>query len=415
VWPYAMGVDKLWPSTTADNPNAPAIAIVDSGVDASRSDFGDRVVKQVTLTSLTPNSPGDGRGHGTFVADVAAGGGPSYAGAAPDARIVSLDVMDDSGMALTSDVIAAADWIYQNKDAYGIRVANLSLQESAPSSIEYDPLDKAVEKLWLSGVVVVAAAGNFAVDGAESGVPYAPANDPFVITVGAADVLGTVPESDDVAAPWSAYGHTGDGFAKPDIAAPGRYVVAAVPATSTLAAEHPDQLVDGGYMQLSGTSFSAAAVSGVAADLLEAHPTWTPDQVKGALMATAVATSAAPNAFGVGEISAPAAASASNPPNPNGPLSQYVVPDPSGGPTPVFDAEAWGLAVANDPAWAQEAWGLEAWGLEAWGLEAWGLNYWEAPPSALDPGSTSPTSSATPVNVETDVLPAGGYWLSPRG
>ena len=52
----------------------------------------------------------------------------------------------------------------------------------------YDPLDKAVEKLWLSGVVVVAAAGNYGVNGQPSGVLFAPGNDPFVITVGAADI-----------------------------------------------------------------------------------------------------------------------------------------------------------------------------------------------------------------------------------
>ena len=52
---------------------------------------------------------------------------------------VSVDVMDDSGMAMTSDVIAAADWIYQHKDESNIRVANFSLQGSAPSSLQVDP------------------------------------------------------------------------------------------------------------------------------------------------------------------------------------------------------------------------------------------------------------------------------------
>ena len=90
-----------------------------------------------------------------------------------------------------SDVLAACDWILQNKDTYNIAVANFSINAGSGASIANDPLDKAVEKLWLNGVVVVAAAGNYAVDGAESGVGFAPANDPFVITVGASDTNNT--------------------------------------------------------------------------------------------------------------------------------------------------------------------------------------------------------------------------------
>ncbi|MDX6471384.1 MAG: serine protease AprX, partial [Gaiellaceae bacterium] len=227
VWPYAAGLPGIWAG--AFDSELPAIAIVDSGVDSSLADFAGRTVEQVHLGSLTPDSPGDGRGHGTFVAAIAAGSAAGHAGAAPRANIVSLDVLNDLGEGRTSDVIAAADWILQNKDLYRIRVANFSLQGTTASSIRYDPLDRAVENLWLGGVVVVAAAGNYAVDGTESGVRYAPANDPFVITVGAADVGGTVTTADDVAAPWSAYGYTPDGFAKPELAAPGRYLVAAVP------------------------------------------------------------------------------------------------------------------------------------------------------------------------------------------
>jgi len=59
--------------------------------------------------------------------------------------------MDDQGMARTSDVIAAAQWILRNKDQYDIRVANLSpIRRLRAAS------DKAVEKLWFGGVVVVA-------------------------------------------------------------------------------------------------------------------------------------------------------------------------------------------------------------------------------------------------------------------
>ena len=158
-WPFASGVARFWRSTMT----VPAIAIVDSGIDAARSDFGGRVIHSVDLGPTT-DSAGDGRGHGTFVASIAAGSASGYAGAAPTAPLVSIDVVDDAGMAWTSDVIEAADWILANKSRFNIRVANFSLHSTAPASFMYDPLDRAVERLWFAGVVVVTAAGNYAVD-----------------------------------------------------------------------------------------------------------------------------------------------------------------------------------------------------------------------------------------------------------
>ena len=153
--------------------------------------------------------------------------------------------------------------------------------------MQNDPLDRAVEKLWLNGVVVVAAAGNYAIDGAESGVGFAPANDPFVITVGASDTNGTVTPTDDFAAPWSAWGSTQDGFRKPELAAPGRMLNGPVPMDSTMFTSNPSRKVADGYMWMSGTSFAAPIVAGAAATVLSRHPDWTPDQVKGALMVSA--------------------------------------------------------------------------------------------------------------------------------
>ena len=127
-------------------------------------------------------------------------------GATPTANIVSIDVMDDSGMGLTSDIINACQWILDHKDQYNIRVANFSMHSSYGTNSYYDPLDKAVEKLWFAGIFVAAAAGNYNVDGNPNGVLYAPGNDPFVMTVGALDVANDTNPSNDFAAPWSAWG-----------------------------------------------------------------------------------------------------------------------------------------------------------------------------------------------------------------
>src|SRR5437773_2269662 len=96
LWVPNTGIDKLWnaplsagSTKTQSDLTAPTIAVVDSGVDTSKAaDFGARVVQQVNLTSLPNNSAGDGRGHGTFVAGIAAGQAGGYAGASPRSNIV---------------------------------------------------------------------------------------------------------------------------------------------------------------------------------------------------------------------------------------------------------------------------------------------------------------------------------------
>ncbi len=378
-WPQSAGISDFWTGNALSGVTPPAIAVVDSGIQAGRTDFSGRVIKQVTLTGLTPNSSGDGRGHGTFVAGIAAGSAGGYAGANPIAPIVSIDVMDDNGMAMTSDVIAAADWILANKSTYNIRVANFSLQSTVPGSFMYDPLDKAVEKLWFSGVVVVAAAGNYGVDGQPTAVAYAPGNDPFVITVGAADTKDTGwTTADDVAAPWSAYGYTLDGFAKPDLGAPGRRLVGPVPQTSTMATDllGATRVTAPGYMWMSGTSFSAPVVSGAAALVLAKYPNWTPDKVKGALMYTARPTSAGV-ALGVGEVNAKAAYDLGNPsslPNPNQALSQFVGSDGTGG--QAFDSASWASTATANASWNQASWNSASWANASWANASWNSASW---------------------------------------
>jgi serine protease AprX len=356
-------------SSTLSRTTPPAIAIVDSGVDP-RPLFSRRLVAQVDLTQLTPNADGDGRGHGTFVAGLAAT-------AAPTARLVSLDVMDDHGRAMTSDVIAAADWILANKDRYRIRVANFSLHAARPSSFRTDPLNRAVERLWNGGVVVVASAGNYRTGTAASGIPFAPANDPFVITVGATDLGARSGGADDFNAPWSAYGRTTDGFLKPELGAPGRKLFGLVPATATMALEHPERVVQPGVMRMSGTSFSAPIVSAAAAHLLAKHPDWTPDEVKGALMVTARAAGKADRySLGAGQINVRSAIRVTRPPNPNRSLLRFLIDDPAGGPIPVFDAASWDSASRSDASWDSASWADASWADASWADASWADASW---------------------------------------
>ncbi len=375
LWAHESGVSKLWSTSE----KAATIAIIDSGVDPSTPDLLGRIKEQVNLVSTgKPNAPGDGRGHGTFVASIAAGSAPLTAGAAPTADIVSVDVLDDSGSGTTADVIAGAQWVLANKDRLGIKVANFSLHSSNVTHFYNDPLNQAVEKLWFAGVTVVAASGNYGSGAVASGVRYAPGSDPFVITVGASDIGGSMSTKDDAIAPWSAWGNTPDGFRKPELCAPGRYMIGAIPMASTLAVQRADKLIKNrpGYIELSGTSFSSPVVAGVAAQLLAKNPSWTPDQVKGALMRGVKPVPNAPKtSCGVGQVNAAKSASTGTPPNPNAGLNRFLSSPLGGG--KVFNAIAWTDAVKLDPAWNAIAWSdLIAWSDIAWSDIAWSDIAW---------------------------------------
>ena len=365
--------DPATGAITGPAPQAPAIAIVDSGVQA-RADFGGRLVASVSMCSLcTDGATGDGEGHGTMVAGIAAGSG-SYAGGAPNAPIVSIRTATGDGQSRTSDVVAAADWILAHAKQYNIRVANFSLAGATDTSVRFDPLDKAVEALWLNGIVVVAAAGNHGQGHAVS-MSYAPGNDPFVITVGALDQNGTSDPSDDTVPSWSAYGKTMDGFSKPDLSAPGRYMIAPTPMDGSIAKTAPDRVVSSGYIWMSGTSFSTPVVSAAAAQILARHPNFTPDQVKGALMLAANYLPGVDGyAGGVGEIDAGVASTIDNPPNPNVGLYQFVAPDASGGRS--FNAASWASYLATGASWAQASWSDASWAEASWAEASWAEASW---------------------------------------
>jgi serine protease AprX len=374
LWPEVVGVTKL--GSVSSSKKRPAIAVVDTGVDKDRKeDFGGRVVQSQEFASLKPTrgSATDYSGHGTMVAGIAAGASAPYPGAAPSADIVSLRVMNEEGRAITSDVLAAIEWIFENRESLNIRVVNFSLHSPYPNYGLRDPLNEAVRRLWLTGTVVVAAAGN----AGPQRMLHAPASEPFVITVGATDLAGTRDVADDVNTSWSSFGYTAEGFAKPEVAAPGRYMVGPISANSKLVQKFPDRIVAPGYMWMSGTSFAAPVVSGAAAQIIARHPDWTPDQVKGALMLTARPLPAAtPLAVGVGEIDVAAAAALTTPPNPNRSLNRFVISDSRVFGGRRFDVAAWGAAAWSDAAWSDAAWSDAAWSSAAWSSAGWAEAAW---------------------------------------
>ncbi len=376
MWRQTADVVSLWGTVLDPAPPSPAIAIVDSGIDATKvGDFGTRVVAAVNLSSLAPGATGDQQGHGTMVAGLAAGASALHPGVAQTAPLVDVRTSNGDGQSLTSDVVAACDWILAHKSAYNIRVANLSMAGDTQASFRIDPIDKAIEQLWFHGIVVVTAAGNHGVAGSAVDMSFAPGNDPFVISVGAADQQQTPGTGNDTIAPWSAYGHSLDGFAKPDLSAPGRYMIAPVPTTALFPSLLPDRVVAPGYMWMSGTSFAAPVVAGAAAQILARHPSWTPDQVKGALMLTARYLPNAGWSAGVGEVDAAAASALAAPPNPNENLNAFVVTDPATG-APSFDDTTWAATVSSNANWSSANWSSANWSSANWSSANWSSANW---------------------------------------
>jgi len=294
-----LGVTPLWKFGVTGT--GVGVAVIDTGVDGALPDFTGANGQSRVIVSAVDNSSAtsatDGYGHGTDVAGIIAGNGDNlpasnplrgqYIGVAPNANLISLKVSDESGNTTVLDVIYALQFAVQHQAEYNIRVINMSLDSATPQSYKTDPLDAAVEAAWLHGIVVVAAAGNRGT--ASDAVQYSPANDPYVITVGGSDENGSANPANDTIAPWSSQGTTQDGLHKPDLYAPGAHIVSVLAPGSVFANDNCGCLVGNGqYIQTSGTSMAAPAISGLVADLLQIHPGWTPDQVKGVLTSPAV-------------------------------------------------------------------------------------------------------------------------------
>lgn len=261
------------------------VAMLDTGL-THVADLGDRVSVRV---DFTPDHDGyDGYGHGTHMAGLIAGDGSlsggTWAGAARKANLISVKVAAKDGSADVSVVIAAMQWIVAHRFTYNIRILSLSFGTDAVQPYLLDPLDYAVEQVWRSGIAVIVAAGN---RGSLPGTINKPGDDPFVITVGAADVRGTAGITDDVVASFSSRGPTHDLVPKPDLVAPGLGMVSSRAPGSTLDTEHPVARVGDHYFKGSGTSQAAAVVSGVAALMIQANPSITPDVLKATLVKTA--------------------------------------------------------------------------------------------------------------------------------
>ncbi|HEX3722024.1 MAG TPA: S8 family peptidase [Nitrolancea sp.] len=390
MYPETVQATDAWGE--GDTGAGVGVAVIDTGI-AQVKDFSGRIVAQQSF--IDTSSTSDGYGHGTHIAGVIAGDSwdssqgvqGKYVGVAPDANLINLRVADDTGQVYESDVVLAFEWAIAHRVQYNIRVINLSMTSTVPESYHTSFLAAAAEHAWFNGILVVVAAGNQG----PNQMYYAPADDPFVVTVGATDANGTVDASDDWIAPWSNSGTNPDGVTKPDVVAPGRLIDSTLAKGSEFQQEYPSRIVDQNYIWMSGTSMSTAVVSGVAALIFQAHPNWTNDQVKWVLEQTATKLNVDPTTQGAGEVNADAAVNYAGTPQyanqgltisndlvgPNGSLV-YDVTTLVGSVLSTAKDLLGSLLGSNSSSssWSGSAWSGSAWSGSAWSGSAWSGSAW---------------------------------------
>lgn len=407
VYPYSSRADRAWEAGYRGQ--GVGVAVIDTGVNPV-GDLAGRVSYSVDFSG-----EGDGVdrfGHGTFVAGMIAGTGATGAGVkgtAPESHIISVKIAGEDGSADITNVLAAIQWAVSFKDVYDIDVINLSLGTDSTQDYRLALLNMAVERAWANGIVVVVSASN---RGPDAGTVSKPADDPFVITVGASDDRTSPGIGDDSVPGFSAAGPTrANGLTKPDLVAPGRSVVSSRAVGSTADLRNPGARIGDDHFVGSGTSFAAGVVSGAAALVLSKEPTLTPDQVKARLLDTArTGPVTDPQRVGSGWLDAGAATLSSSTRSANeglrwsegtgsvqasrGSLQVSIetgtVVDPVLGPLPVltlltgdltaqnrlFDAEAYRTGEWDGSQWGGSQWGGSQWGGSQWGGSQWGGSQW---------------------------------------
>jgi serine protease AprX len=221
-------------------------------------------------------------------------------------------------------------WVIDTHQRLNIRIVNISVGGDFVSNDPGHPLHKAIRKLTKAGVAVVVAAGNRNID-----YLLPPASAAEAITVGGIDDHNVLDESR-----WTLYHHNYgkayDGTPKPDILAPAAWLASPIMPGSSVEREaywlaplltkaderhvrkllkrghgdlgltvqtnaqpdehlyavlqqriHAHKLIDAHHQHVDGTSVAAPIVSAVIAQMLEANPRLTPQQIRAILTDTA--------------------------------------------------------------------------------------------------------------------------------
>jgi serine protease AprX len=309
------------------------IAFVDSGF-YPHPDIASRVLCHADATNLIVaegtrfGRPAWYSWHGQMTSVIAAGDGRlssgQYRGLAHEAQLVLVKVSNPRKRIKEADILRGLNWVIANTERFNIRIVNLSVGGDHPSDDPDHPLHQAIRTLSGMNVIVVAAAGN-----SRLAVLTPPASAAEAITVGGINDHNSLNPSN-----WTLYhnnwGTAIDGTRKPEVLAPAAWIASPfLPGTKTAreaywlgqilnagenerevrrlirtgqadlglspkSAAMPNskvyamlqaqlashKVVDANYQFVDGTSVSAAIVSSVAAQMLEANPRLSPSEVK---------------------------------------------------------------------------------------------------------------------------------------
>ncbi len=224
----------------------------------------------------------DDNGHGTAIAGIIGGNGfmsnSKYQGLAPFVDFVSIKVLDYECKGIASLVAKGINWAIENKDKYNIKVMNISVGIQHDEK-QYDEVAIAAEKAYNEGIFVVASVGNIK---SETTKIYSPAHLESVLAVGSTQNTEIREDLQYDVSKSSSYWRTSDGNIKPNLVAPGFHIFSL----------KSDIFYKGdGYVNnditysscISGTSASAAVVTGVVAILLHEFPSKTLEEIKNVL------------------------------------------------------------------------------------------------------------------------------------
>ncbi|WP_026696027.1 S8 family serine peptidase [Peribacillus kribbensis] len=228
------------------------VAVIDTGIDVKHPELKNKVIS--SYNAINPLNPGLPDSHGTHVAGIIAGeknNGIGGYGINPNAEILSIDIFNRGFSTTDFTIVQAIDKAIEQ----GAKVINMSIGSWSSSTILEEAIQRAVSK----GIVIVAAAGNDAMD-----IPNYPASYEGVISVSSVDSSKKL----------SYFSNFGPGI---DIAAPGEDIYSSI--------YEPEKLSS--FRTMSGTSMATPIVAGAASLLLAKHPGLTPQQVEYILDATA--------------------------------------------------------------------------------------------------------------------------------
>jgi subtilisin family serine protease len=246
------------------------VAVIDSGIDASHPELANTIADNFDALGSKEGA----HVHGTGIAGAIAAHG-RLMGSAPEARIIAIRAFASAqGGAESSSYVIIKSLNYAV--LHGAQIINMSF--AGPKDLL---IERGIAATAARGIVLVAAAGN----AGPKSPPLYPAANPNVIAVSGTDAKDRL-------------------FAASNR---GVHIALAAPGTDIFLPA-PDQK----YQMTSGTSFSAAYVSGIAALLLERNPALKPNEIRAILTATArdLGAPGKDEQFGYGQADAFAAATA---------------------------------------------------------------------------------------------------------